>query len=268
MSLFCDSRDRLWIGSLREGLHLVSDGKLQSFKREQNPSQTITALFEDSKGRIWIGSDEGIYSFEGKPVQDYRLDEQLQRPTIVCFAEDRRTGTIWAGASCPGWCVWRETPFGTCRMSACSLKRKSARCSRMRTAHMDWDQRARVGLSTSGEDFRSFSETRGLRATSIGGITDDGCGCLWLSSERGILRVPRQEFENVMSGSSHEIACQLFDRNDGLPAVECDIGNQPTAVKDAKGRLWFVTAKGIARTDPSSLTFNTEPALLSLEKLW
>jgi PAS domain S-box-containing protein len=52
-----------------------------------------------------------------------------------------------------------------------------------------------------------------------------------------------------------------------LPAGECDIGVQPSALKDAEGRLWFITAKGIARIDPGAVAYNTRPPALSLEKV-
>jgi PAS domain S-box-containing protein len=265
-SILCDRLDRLWIGTLR-GLHMFNGSRLQSFTPDQVPALTITALFEDSKGRIWIGSDEGITCYDGNKFTKYQLDKKFERPTIACFAEDRQSGTIWAGGTMPGL-VRLE---GNCFRRVPSVDLSSE--NEISALLADADGTLWIGTNVRGllclhhEKLFAISEAQGLRGTSIGAITDDGRGSLWLSSERGILRVSRLAIENVMNGKTLELPCQVFDRNDGLPAAECDIGNQPSAVKDTQGRLWFVTARGLARTNPRAPAFNTEPARLSLQKV-
>jgi len=232
--------NRLWIGSLREGLHLVKRRQAAILKREQNPSQTITALFEDSKGRIWIGSDEGIYSFEGKQFKDYRLDEQLQAADHCLLREESPDRDDLGGGIMPGLVRLEGDTFR--HVPDVGLLPQEEVGSLL----ADADGTLWIGTSAHGLAChvrgRFFHFPRaGLRATSIGGSRRR----LWLPLAVVGTRHPSRtppEFENVMSGSSHEIACHSSTAMTVCPR-RVRYRNQPTAVKDARAGSGSSTAR-------------------------
>lgn len=68
--IFIDDRDRVWIGTERRGLSMLSpDGKWTNYDVNQWGSQSnteyydkqITALTMDKKGRLWIGTWDALF---------------------------------------------------------------------------------------------------------------------------------------------------------------------------------------------------------------
>jgi len=49
--------------------------------------------------------------------------------------------------------------------------------------------------------------------------------------------------------------------------VECAGGQQPTCARDASGRLWFATLKGVATIDPAAFRLNTIPPPVIVEQV-
>src|ERR1700687_3638364 len=103
LSTLFDHKGRLWIGSNSTGLYLIDQTGCHVFLvSERSPSAPIHCLFEDSRGRIWIGTNEEAIRFDGDQFQSYRLEHSPQLSIIGSFAEDPRSGTLWAGNQAGG----------------------------------------------------------------------------------------------------------------------------------------------------------------------
>jgi PAS domain S-box-containing protein len=82
-----------------------------------------------------------------------------------------------------------------------------------------------------------------------------------------LLRAAWADLQAVADQKKHRLDSQLFTRSDGLESAECAGGGQPAAARDAQGRLWFATAKGVARLDPARLRLNPVPPSVLIEEL-
>jgi hypothetical protein len=107
----------------------------------------------------------------------------------------------------------------------------------------------------------------GLPAASINGILEDGAQCFWMATSRGIVRAQRKDLESLADGRDARLNIQLLDLSDGLPSVECASGVQPTCARDARGRMWFATSKGLAMVEPARFLLNTNPPPLQIESV-
>ena len=79
MSLFVDSRDRLWIGTNDSGVAVMEQGKFRMWgKTEGLLSTYVCAIAEDLQGRIYVATTEGIAvideQMELHPFGDERVD--------------------------------------------------------------------------------------------------------------------------------------------------------------------------------------------------
>jgi ligand-binding sensor domain-containing protein len=90
---------------------------------------------------------------------------------------------------------------------------------------------------------------------------------LWIACDQGIVRVPRDELEEVVAGRRRALAAQLFTKEDGLPTKDCSPVNQPLAATDPQGRLWFPTIKGLVMVEPRRLQLNPAPPVLVIDKV-
>jgi diguanylate cyclase (GGDEF)-like protein/PAS domain S-box-containing protein len=82
-------------------------------------------------------------------------------------------------------------------------------------------------------------------------ILEDSNGFLWMSCNKGIFRVSRQQLDDFAEGLQPKVSSVAYGRADGMKSRECNGGTQPVAWKTDDGRLWFATVKGVAMIDPT-----------------
>src|SRR6185369_744562 len=88
--------------------------------------------------------------------------------------------------------------------------------------HIDSDGTVWIGTEDRGMAYlrdgrlTRLDESRGLPAPGIAVILDDGRGSLWVGSNRGVLRLDRQDLEAVVAGRKERLDPQGFDSRDGL----------------------------------------------------
>ena len=109
-SIFCDSKNRIWIGAWDNLLHEYDDEKntlqsvfLESEKKINYSGNEITCINEDMNGWLWIGTRKnGLYLFNpiNKQLQHFiknRLDKTgISNNTIRCIYKDK-DGRMWLG---------------------------------------------------------------------------------------------------------------------------------------------------------------------------
>ncbi len=77
------------------------------------------------------------------------------------------------------------------------------------------------------------------------GIQPDDHDNLWLSSSRGVLRVPIGAAES-MAQSPHPMAFVNLTARQGLLTDVCAIASYPPMARDRQGRIWIATAQGVS----------------------
>jgi signal transduction histidine kinase/ligand-binding sensor domain-containing protein/DNA-binding response OmpR family regulator len=272
-AVLCDSKNRLWVGGHGDGLVLLEGTRSRKFDATDmklDPGDLhVYSLFEDSAKRIWIGTDRGLTRFDAGGFKTYSLPVVTNLHSIRCIAEDRRTGTLWAGHHAGG--LYTLTDDDLRIVEDGEELRRNERISSLHTAA---DGTLWIGTEDSGLIYRSMgrfkriTEAQGLPSRRIGAILEDGKGNLWVGSNRGVLRFRRDDVEAVAAGRKARIDCQQFGPSDGLATQECAIGTQPTAVRDNSGKLWFATSKGLAMMDPDRVWLNPLPPPVAVQEVW
>jgi PAS domain S-box-containing protein len=282
-STLVDRQGRIWVGSLGGGLYVVEGATYRSFftwPMHQGTGgggttgATAYSLFEDSHGRIWVGLDdndprtyEGATCFEGFQYKTYALEGSPLLNTVRTFAEDPKSGTLFAGTHARGLYRLDGDRF-VAVPEAVSLIHEH-----ITALHADADGTLWIGTEDGGIAclrngvLTRISEKEGLPARAIGSILDDQLGNLWFGSNRGVLRVPRSELEALIDGRKSLLFSSVFNRSDGLASVECSLGFQPTATRDREGKLWFATYGGAVTVDPRRLQQNVQPPPVVIESL-
>lgn len=263
-SLWRKPDGQLWIGTYGEGLRVLQpDGQLRQIAVADSGGTDIAALFGDTRGRIWIGGSETIARHENGTFAQFDEADIPSLGRVKGFAESPVDGTIWAASpegvfSFDGrkWTELKEADGRPLRESSC--------------VHVTADGSVWIGGSLVPlrrlRDGRlvEVTEAVGLPVKNVTSIIDDGMGHWWLGSRTGVGRVARAALEAVADGTRTDMTAQLFTESDGLPSVECVGGFQATALKDARGRLWFATLKGLAYVNPLELRLNNDPPRVEL----
>jgi signal transduction histidine kinase/CheY-like chemotaxis protein len=120
-----------------------------------------------------------------------------------------------------------------------------------------------------------LKDERVSRITVAQGLADDGIfsllpdseGSFWMSSNKGISRVPRRELEEVADGRRERVRASSYDERDGLRSGETSGGSQPSAWRARDGRIWFTTLRGAVVVDPKDARLERRPPEVRLQEV-
>ena len=94
VSLFVDSKDRLWIGTNDSGAALLIDNEFKFFQSGETKSSSIRAISEDDKGNIILGTTLGLYYIDND-LNVHKLDDPLINKEYICVLEYDGFDTIY-----------------------------------------------------------------------------------------------------------------------------------------------------------------------------
>jgi ligand-binding sensor domain-containing protein/anti-sigma regulatory factor (Ser/Thr protein kinase) len=92
LSVFEDSKNRIWLGTL-DGIYTYINGVKKRFLSEKINGE-ITCFFEDSKKRIWFCSNKGLGLIDNENVKLYTVKDGLSHNKVRNIYEDEE-GVYW-----------------------------------------------------------------------------------------------------------------------------------------------------------------------------
>lgn len=107
-SIYCDSRNDLWLGSWEDGLFRITPkGTIDNFRHDPDDECTISSNFvraccEDNLGQLWIGTMDGLDCYHSQTgifrhSRTYQnRQDGLTHSSIWCIEKDAQ-GTMWLG---------------------------------------------------------------------------------------------------------------------------------------------------------------------------
>lgn len=161
-SIFQDSKDNLWFGTIGDGVVKYDVKTLTYFSTPDGfYNQTVYAINEDNDGNMWFGTDQGIYKYDGKTFKNYNQKDGLNHVDITRkgILVDK-SGNIWVGTHGG---VYKYDPVA------------------------------------DSEGRKSFSLFKELPPINVAGIMEDKNGNIWFaSSDRGVFRYNPSEGEKSL----------------------------------------------------------------------
>lgn len=258
-----DSKGRVWIGTQGRSALCLMDGDYRSMFPDGSNASSVSALFEDKRQRIWIATDRGTYVCNTSAVDINNRPPLTRVPleNVRMFQESSAPNTVWA-----------LTPTNLCRLVETQwevvldenlIPGVDFRCFAMDRHHSLWIGGSRGELfrwspTVSGSNaLQLLPRVGGLETSAIQSLTFDSFESLWIASDRGIFRIPKESLESTPSEESKFLAVKHLTTADGLPSSECSNFPQSAVCKDRQGRLWFATIKGAAVVDPLPSYYST-----------
>jgi ligand-binding sensor domain-containing protein/signal transduction histidine kinase len=251
---------KVWFGTANHGLYSFDGHTLKYWASRTSVAHRDTrALLVDSGGNLWAGfSLGGVVRFQGSAIdaeheQTFLPDQRVHalldlQPGVILAGTDKGLYQISGGlaVSVPG-----EGPV-------LSLSKDSA--------GVVW-----IGPQSGGIDMyehgtlHHFSPAQGIPAATVNALLDDRLDSLWMATERGILRVHRNQMLEVAAGKQSFVESAVYGRLDGMRTMECRWEAQPAAWRSSNGDLWFATANGFVRRPAQTLadTLASTPVIKS-----
>lgn len=243
------------IGTHAEGVMLWREGEIVARHDRSSglPSNDIRYLHANRSDEIWVATASGLARINQQGTRVFRPEDGLPGDFVIAIKEDSR-GELWIG-----------TGFGLARFAG-------ERFEAISLYHLDETmyvygihedrERYLLWLATDRGLIRYHPESgrvdligraAGMPVDKLFHIVDDRNGAFWLTSNRGIVRVSKDQVDAVADGRREEIDFELYTEGDGLMSAQANGGAGPPAAWHAK-RVWVATAVGLASVDPQHLT--------------
>ena len=266
LSLAENETGMLWVGTNGGGVSQFDGTRFTTLSVADGlPSDVIFSLHVDRQDRTWIGSTQGMSVWQEGELTNYGVENGLPPGLVVVICESPG-GEIWVGGDGG---LARKTDAGFERYTmADGLPNNAIRALYFDEAGMLWVG-TRGGMARwDGSQFAAFTEEHGLPDEIVYHIEEDEQGHLWLNTARsGLVRVPKEQFNEIAAGARDVIAPLMLGRSDGMRSIEGVGGFQPAGLDDRDGRLWFLTHQGAVIVDPTEIIPDPLPPPVLIEEI-
>jgi signal transduction histidine kinase len=260
-SLYSEPGGPLWVGTT-DGLWRGVGRTLTPVSLASRPHMQVLSITPDTRGALWLGDGDWLFRWDGSRLTRLELPDTSGGARITAAHVDHGT-RLWVG-------------FAGGRVGYVDPKRGF----RTLGPADGWDPDAHNVVHTIYEDARGvvwigssgglsrFAEARvvtlrardGLPGRSVFAILEDAQQSLWLSVDRGVVRVARHELERALENRSYQMRYRLYDTLDGLAGAT--VGTS-VSMQARDGTIWLVRSGGVTLVHPRDLSADPSPPQLA-----
>lgn len=256
-AIFEDSKGRLWIGSIEEGVAVHESKTFRYFTVSDGLTDNqIHSIQEDQHGQIWIETLGGICCFDGEKITSYTKSEQGTENTAYPMPENNFTLSDWSANPTDLWFeagnrsgVFRFDGKALCYLALPSQKVLNPSDNLFAVTDIAKGKNKQLWLATyagvfgyNGSAFTTITdETLGYdrkkEALHIRSIFADSKGRLWMGNN-GIGVLLKEGDEVINFSNKYQLIAPNSHRNgDSSPAGTME--HVFTIAEDHKGNIWF-----------------------------
>ncbi len=263
-----DKAGVFWLGT-RDGINRFKDGRFKDGRYQAHifgaalTQITGRSFYEARDQTFWFGTDAGLKQLVGGKIVPLAAFDAYRTKTVVDIHEDR-SGRIWIGMN-------HDTGYFQ-GAAFTAYPTAPLRYVNVQDIHEDDDgvlwfaSWGRGLMRLKGDRLTTYTSKDGLFDDLQWAVLDDGVGNLWMSSNRGVFRVAKQELDDFAEQRINRIHSIVYGAEDGMRKSESNAG-KPAALRARDGRLWFTTTAGAAVIDPKNIRTNLIPPPVVLEKV-
>ena len=246
-TLFLDAQGTWWIGTNNAAWSLTH-GVFARLPLSPAPATAVTIVAPAAGGGVWLGYDGWLHRWNGQTAATLQIPPASGVTQISQAFTDSR-GRLWIAfnrgrigvVGTDGTFRVADSHEGLANGTQAFLEDET---------HALWAAGSN-GLSLiTDRGAVTLDNASGLPASRVWSVVEDNQGYFWLSLDRGLLRVKRDDLVRATSDRAYRIEYKLYGTADGLAGAP--LGNVRSA-RSTDGRLWFVMGGGLTEVDPTQL---------------
>ena len=253
---FCvDRQNNLWVASYN-GLLKKSGPSEKIFNVSTGlPSQDVRRILEDKAGCLWLATRSGgAIRLKNDKIDKIFNQKSGLKANYILAIEENRFGTKFIGTNGGGLSLIEPN-------DSVKTFNLTADDSGVLIFNIHLEDDGSAWLVTSigvyhfdGKLFRHLPIKANQKGEVYFDWTEDDFGSIWLSSNRGILRIPITDIRAFERGDSKPIVAKVYGSGDGMRNRECT--STTRILKSSSGELWFPTLGGFSVVNPRAITEN------------
>jgi len=241
----------LWIAARQQVLFY--DGSTYD---TYEPEGVIHQIVQDSSGRVWFGTlRDGILRHDGSRLKRYTKEDGLSSNRTTALTLDAQ-GRLWVGGA-GGIDRWEGDQFTPLSVMD-GVDGGSLRAFVVDAEGYVWMGTQRgvyvraptdQAESAPADTLASFTTEEGLSDNTTYLLHLDPKGQLWMGSNEGLNRLDTRSYKKT-----GHMPIRSYGKTDGFLGVEA---SSHAVHETAEGKLWFGTANGATRYNPSEDRIST-----------
>ena len=244
------------VGTYVHGVYQLSDNQLTPFLSTESglPAAEVRAILQDKQGGLWFGTPAGLAHYSPSLTQMTlytKSNSALPDDYVVALAEDE-LGRVWFGTGIGAGYIEDG------QVTALALEQyEQAEFSfgfQVEPGFV-WiaTDRGLIRFRQSDQSLAIIGRPQGLPIDKFFQVVKDRSGSFWLSSNRGLWRIPYDQAHAVADGKQSHIRFDHFGRSDGMGSSQANGGSNPAMSITDSGQMYIATAHGVSKVTPNHL---------------
>lgn len=244
-----DNKGRYW-GRYNTTLICVSPDFSQVLRKIELPD-IINQAHADQQGNVWAGGEfHGLYYIK---TSDSTQAPQLVPAAVedVSYIKDGAPGILWVGTARGLYRV--HLPSGQTDTIK-GLEQGNIRSIYIPAPTEIWITTYNKGVFLyRNERLVALPQDRQQYMATTHCITEDDHGYFWLTTNKGLFRIRRQDALDFADGKQHDLFYYYFGKDQGFNTNEFNGGCEPCAFKYDDGDISLPSLDGLVQFTPSSI---------------
>tara|TARA_R110001583_G_scaffold2068_2_gene15221 strand:- start:1216 stop:4179 length:2964 start_codon:yes stop_codon:yes gene_type:complete len=248
LSLAQGKGGQVLVGTYTSGVYKVVDNTMVPFLNENQglPSNEVRSILFDSKENLWIGTSSGLVKMTDKGlISQFNIQTGLPDNFIMALTEDSH-GKIWIGTGV-GVVSYQDGIIQSYRIKEAFDAEYAFGFNVEDDVIWLATDRGLIQIDLTTNEIKSVSRKNGLPIDKLFQVIIDNNDTFWLSSNRGIIKVTREQINKVIANPDEIIDVEIFAEGVGLLSSQANGGSTPAATLHNDGSIWFATAKGVSQ---------------------
>lgn len=269
LSLAETPEKQVLVGTYNRGLYIVTNNELHKLMTTENglPSNEIRSILVDSTKNLWLGTSSGLVKVSpDHNIEVFNKQSGLPASFIMALVEDS-LGRIWVGTG-DGIASYDKGSIQTYRLNDKFDAEYAFGFHIEKNSLWMATDRGLIHIDLTTNEMSAVTKENGLPVDKIFQVVIDNNNTFWLTSNRGVISITREQINNVIQGKSKSIDYNLFAEGVGLLTSQANGGSTPAATLHHDGSVWIATAKGVSHINHERLQRMTETTMpVAIEQL-
>ncbi|MBV2130053.1 ligand-binding sensor domain-containing diguanylate cyclase [Arsukibacterium indicum] len=270
LSLAMGQHQSLWIGTYTDGLLHYADGKVIAHYNSKDglAANEVRAILPRADGSVLVGTAQGLTLIENGQLSTPIDAVALPSPFIMALHQ-AADGRIFIGSGA-GVSIWQNGEVSQLDFSVLDQAEYAFGFVEDPEADILWmtTDRGLVAFNLVSGQLALIGRSHGMPFDKLFQLVIDEQQHFWISTNRGVLRLARQQALDVIYGRRDNINYELFGESDGMASAQANGGSSPAASLHSDGSVWVATSVGVSKVQPARLSsFSAVTPPVVLEKL-